>query len=718
MKIQVTRLFAGALLSTIALPSLAQMRPVSVQLNGQPLALSATPLQLNGRTLLPLRDVFESLGASVNWNPVAQSIAAQSGTTQIQLGINNPVAFVNGRNISLDQPAILVGGRAFVPLRFVAEATGARVDYNSQLQLVSIQKVSAFGGGTQVADYNNTLPDSNAPTLNDANDPTVDYAAPADGFAVPANNYNAPLNNAPTNNFRSISVPTNAVVPVQLDTAISSKDSRVGQRFTATVVSHRMGDSEFPAGTKLEGTILEARPSQGKNPGVLDFRFQSAILPDGTRVPLRGQLTSLDQNGVSQRGGRLVANGARKSNDNLKVIGIGAGAGFILGRVLGTNSTVSTVLGAAGGYLFGRSRQSKSQEARLAQNTTLGVRLLDTVRFRDANGYSDLRQTFLGQNNRAFDPRDYGYDSRIDGSANDQYDGYQVSDRLPDPATQDDFRPTYPDAAQNNDTFGNGRDDNWNTDVDNARDNDVNDNWSDDVNPGGAGRGNVNDGNGNWNTGNGNPNDNWNDDNTNTQDRFAQSISIPAGAVVPIRIDQAISSATARVGDTVSASIDSQQMGDSEFPAGTRILGTVVEARPRQGNNPGVLDFDFRTAQLPSGERVALRGELISLDDKGVQPQGGRLVAARGSSGADRTKIIGIGAVAGFALGRVLKKDGVLPSVLGALGGYLYSQKGGKNRVNEAVVPQNSRLGLRLDNRVSYNDNTYYASRAQFLGRN
>jgi hypothetical protein len=370
MNIQVkSRLLAGALLASVAVPSFAQTQPLSVQLNGQPLALSAAPLQLNGRTLLPLRDVFESLGAQVNWNPVSQSIAAQSGTTQIQLGINNPVAFVNGRNVSLDQPAILVGGRAFVPLRFVAEATGAQVDYSSQLQLVSIRQNNLIAkGGTQVAGYNSSN-GYNAPAPTDYNAPL-----PANTYNAPlATDYNAPIpaNDFRATNYRMLSVPSDAVVPVQLDAPLSSRDSRVGDRFTATVVSQRLGDSEFPAGTKLEGIITEARASEGKNPGVLDLKFQNAILPDGTRVPLRGQLTALDQNGVTQRGGRLVANGARNNNDSLKVIGIGAGAGFILGRVLKTNSTVSTVLGAAGGYLLSRSRNQRAEEARLAQNTTL-----------------------------------------------------------------------------------------------------------------------------------------------------------------------------------------------------------------------------------------------------------------------------------------------------------------------------------------------------------
>ncbi len=736
MKIQVkSRLLAGALLASVAVPSFAQTRPVSVNLNGQPLALSATPIQLNGRTLLPLRDVFESLGAQVNWNSAAQSIAAQSGTTQIQLGINNPVAFVNGHNVNLDQPAILVGGRAFVPLRFVAEATGAQVDYNSQLQLVSIQKSNALNNsGTQVADYTNdnpnNTPDYNAPAQTDFNAPAPDYNAPAQ------TDYNVPANDNRGGNYRMISVPSDSVVPVQLDTALSSKDSRVGQRFTATVVSHRLGDSEFPAGTKIEGLITEAQPSAGRNPGVLNFEFQNAILPDGTRVPLRGDLISLDKKDISQNGGRLVAQPGRK-NDTLKVVGIGAGAGFILGRVLGTNSTVSTILGAGGGYLFSRSRDRKAQEARLSQNTTLGVRLLDPVRFRDGDGYSNQRLTYLAQNNGGdFDPNYYGYDSRIDGSARDNYDGYDVSDHLPAPAAAggvDDYRPTYPDdAPANNNNWNNGngntgnntgnwnngnngRDNNWNNGNANGNTGNGNaDNWNNGNNTGPRNPGNWNNGNnaGNWN--NGNANGNWNGNDA----QLGQRISVPEGAVVPIRIDQEISSSTAHVGDQVSATIDSQRMGDSEFPAGTRILGTVIEARPKDGDNPGILDFDFRTAQLPSGQQVPLHGELISLDDKGVQPQGGRLVAAKGRSNNDRAKIIGIGAVAGFAVGRLIKKNGVLPSVLGALGGYIYSQKSNKSESREAVLPKDTRLGLRLDDNVDYNGGTYYAARAQYLRRN
>jgi len=625
-----SRLLAGALALGAVSPALAQSQTVQVRLNDQPLALSAAPLEVNGRTLLPMRDVFESLGASVNWNPTTQSISAQAGAKNILLAVNNSVAFVNGQGVSLDQPAILVGGRAFVPLRFVAQATGARVDWNAPLRLVSISR-PLIGSSTRVADYRS---DNNTPNESD---------------------------NRP--NFRSISVPRDVVVPVQLDQTLSSRDSRVGDRFTATLVSHRLGDSEFPAGTKLEGLVTEARPSEGKYPGVLDFAFQSAILPDGTRVPLRARLVSFDSNTVSSSRGRLVAKGARK-NDDLKVIGIGAGAGFVLGKVLGTNATVSTILGGAGGYLFGRSRDKKAQEARLAANTTLGVRMVDSLRYRDTNGYAPLREAFLSGSDRAFNPRDYGYDTRVNASPRDRYDGYDVRDSLPAPAPLPENRydgAPAPDYQFDGNRDGNGRDTYTNG------------------------------------------------------DSLAQRISVPEGAVIPLRLDRAFSSASARVGDQVSATIDSERLGDSEFPAGTRILGEVVEARPRTNSQPGVLDFDFQTAQLPSGERVPLRGELISLDDRGVQDVGGRLIATGRRTNNDRAKVIGIGALGGFVVGRVLGKNGVLPSALGALGGYLYGERNNRNRTAEAVVPRYARLGLRLNDGLRYNGGTYYASRAQYL---
>lgn len=632
MKTQTKTLAASALLLSLAGTAHAD---IAVNLNGQPLATSVSPLQVGGRTLVPMRDIFEALGAQLTWNPLAQTITAQRDLTTIQLAINNPNALVNGRNVVLEQPAQLVNGRTFVPLRFVAEATGAQVNWNGPLQLVSIRSLDIAAPNPVIVA--NQFPLDPLPVQQFPDNPL-----PIQGTQVAA--------------ARTLSVPDGAVIPVQIDQALSSATTRVGQTFTATVISRRLGDSEFPAGTKIEGRVIEARPSENNQPGVLDLDWTSAVLPNGSRVPLRGELTSLDTSNVQMTGGRIVANGAKK-NDRLKVIGIGAGAGFVLGRVLKTNSTVTTILGAAGGYLFGKSRDRKAEEATIAANTTLGVRLNDAVRYADADDYFGSRSNFLRASTAGrYNPTDYGFDeaAAVPLGNRNQYTGYDYADRLPAPAP-----------------LGVG-------DVFPAQNNAVN------------------------------------TDDNNAVAGFRQ-IAIPAGAVVPVTLDREISSATARVGEAFTASVVSQRLGDSEFPVGSKIEGRVLEARPQQGNEPGTLDLEFRTAILPDGTRVPLNGELIALDDKTTQTQGGRIVAKASGRKNDRLKVIGIGAAAGFVIGRVLKKDGLLPSLLGALGGYVFSTQRG-DKPAEAVVAQNAKLGVRLGSDVRYSDSTdYYTYRAQFL---
>ncbi len=675
---------------------------IAVNLNGQPLATGAAPMQVNGRTLVPMRDIFEALGAQLSWNPVAQTITAQKDLTKIQLAISNPDALVNGRNVRLEQPAILIGGRTYVPLRFVAEATGAQVDWNGPLQLVSIRS-NTLGApdAPLVADATNALGEGNGnrPSGNDALG--VPYNAPLDGQnGAPDNggfggrrgnrdggrngvggrrdgrngNRNDGFGGAQVAAARTISIPESAVVPVSLDQSLSSRTARVGQTFTASIISRRLGDSEFPAGSKIEGRIIEAQPSEKGQPGVLDFAWTGAILPDGTRVPLRGQLTSLDTSNVQMTGGRIVASGAQNTN-KLKVIGVGAGAGFVLGRVLGTDTTTTTILGAAGGYLFGKARDRKAQEATLSAKTTLGVRLDDAVRYDDVDNYASERASFLrvgADDTRGYDPNYYGYDTsasipRDENAAPDRYAGYDYSSQLPQPLGDPNQGP-----------IGVG-----------------------DIYPADT---------------NGNANGAFGDQAaTGQQVAGYQQISIPDGAVVPVSIDQALSSATATVGQTFTASVISQRLGDSEFPAGSKLSGRVIEARPQQGNEPGTLDLEFQNAVLPDGTQVPLAGQLVSLDDKSVQTSNGRIVARAGANRKnDRLKIIGIGTAAGFVVGRVLKKGGILPSLLGALGGYVYGAKTG-DKPAQAQLAQGAHLGVRLTDGVSYRSGDYATYRTAYL---
>jgi hypothetical protein len=393
----------GAVVAGSAVPAPAEAAP-RVLLNGQPLATTAAPVIVNGRTLVPMRDIFEALNATVVWNGATQEIRAQSDNRSIALQIGARTAVLNGQHVALDQPPLLFRGSTFVPLRFVSEALGTQVSWNSageEVRIVSLPRpvlASEFYTPTQ------TVPTSGQVTVMPPVivSPATDLTAqPAAGLPLPAQPVPAqpePEWGQAVAGVRTISIPEGAVVPVTLDRTISSADAHVGDRFTATVASQRLGDSEFPAGTKLEGIVVESRPRTKENPGVLDFDFRAATLPDGTHYNLRGELISLDSDSVTMTAGRVMARESnnRNKNDRIKIVGIGAAAGFVLGKVLDTNTTISTVLGAAGGYLYTRSRdKNRVANAVVTQGAQLGVRLKDPVGYTDTTGYADYRLAYL-----------------------------------------------------------------------------------------------------------------------------------------------------------------------------------------------------------------------------------------------------------------------------------------------------------------------------------
>lgn len=94
------------------------------------------PVIENGRTLVPLRAIFEKIGAEVDWNEADKTVTAQKDDTQISLTIDNTTAVKNGEKIELDVPAKIVNGRTLVPVRFVADCFGVDVDWDGVMQEV------------------------------------------------------------------------------------------------------------------------------------------------------------------------------------------------------------------------------------------------------------------------------------------------------------------------------------------------------------------------------------------------------------------------------------------------------------------------------------------------------------------------------------------------------------------------------------------------------
>ncbi len=122
-------------------PALAQNASVTVSVNGQPIQFDQPPVERAGRVYVPLRGVFEHLGASVVYDN--GQINATRGSTTVQLSIGSTTATVSGQQQTLDSPPFLIGARTLVPLRFIAQSLGAVVNYNDSNQTVSITETNA-----------------------------------------------------------------------------------------------------------------------------------------------------------------------------------------------------------------------------------------------------------------------------------------------------------------------------------------------------------------------------------------------------------------------------------------------------------------------------------------------------------------------------------------------------------------------------------------------
>ncbi|WP_342551063.1 copper amine oxidase N-terminal domain-containing protein [Lysinibacillus sp. FSL M8-0216] len=111
---------------------------VSIYINGEKQSFSNQAVIENGSTLVPLRGIFESLGANVQWNQSTQTIDASKGNTKVWLKIGSKNAKVNDNAINLSVPAQVKSGKTLVPLRFISESLGANVQWNQKTQTVTI----------------------------------------------------------------------------------------------------------------------------------------------------------------------------------------------------------------------------------------------------------------------------------------------------------------------------------------------------------------------------------------------------------------------------------------------------------------------------------------------------------------------------------------------------------------------------------------------------
>ncbi|WP_456289475.1 copper amine oxidase N-terminal domain-containing protein [Paenibacillus sp. AK002] len=151
-----TALLAAILLIPMTFQSQAQAAVnISVLIDGVKLYTPQAPVMIQGRVMLPMRSIFEALDASVKWNQKTKTVTAVKDGTTVILKINSKTATINSKTVALDVPAKNLKGNTMVPVRFVSEALGQKIGWNSKTKTVTVTTTNNSGGNnTGIAPVN------------------------------------------------------------------------------------------------------------------------------------------------------------------------------------------------------------------------------------------------------------------------------------------------------------------------------------------------------------------------------------------------------------------------------------------------------------------------------------------------------------------------------------------------------------------------------------
>lgn len=111
---------------------------ITIYVNDFKQAYSNKAIVKNGATLVPLRGIFEALGADVRWDQSSKTIDASRGNTKIWLKIGSKSTKINGTSVNIDVPAQVVNDSTLVPIRFISESLGAKVEWIPTSKTVKI----------------------------------------------------------------------------------------------------------------------------------------------------------------------------------------------------------------------------------------------------------------------------------------------------------------------------------------------------------------------------------------------------------------------------------------------------------------------------------------------------------------------------------------------------------------------------------------------------
>ncbi len=112
---------------------------IYVMLDGNYIGFDVKPQVISGRTMVPIRAIFEKMGATVSWDGNSNSAICTKGSTVVKMTVGNMIMYVNNQPVKMDIAPLVINGRTLAPARYAAEAFGAKVDWDENTKTVIIR---------------------------------------------------------------------------------------------------------------------------------------------------------------------------------------------------------------------------------------------------------------------------------------------------------------------------------------------------------------------------------------------------------------------------------------------------------------------------------------------------------------------------------------------------------------------------------------------------
>ena len=111
---------------------------IKVKLKGEEVVFDQGPILVNEKPMIPLRAVFEKMGASISWDNSTETVLAMCKDTIVMIQIGNEKMFKLDESIVLETPAMLVNDRTLIPIHVVTDVWGSNIEWNSETNEVII----------------------------------------------------------------------------------------------------------------------------------------------------------------------------------------------------------------------------------------------------------------------------------------------------------------------------------------------------------------------------------------------------------------------------------------------------------------------------------------------------------------------------------------------------------------------------------------------------